>query len=203
MIVQNIYDNKIIIKDHLFYNFKRYLNNFAPNISHIELITQHIWSYISIPKYDSNLLFKLYYEIKNRNTWETDIKYITLNYDEFMSGFIYCVIDKFHSTQPDDTIVPSLRKDVRYFKNLNHFKKWNLYYHISFYGFVLINEIIIQIYDYIKDKMCAVFCDKSTQNKDNTPIQEVFYSINYYNKYSSLNSILNKIICNYPLSLNY
>ena len=189
-----VVNNEHILNKNIYYNFKSYLEQFAPKISHIDLISNHIWSYISIPENISDIKFRLYYEIINKDNWDIDTKHKLLSYDEFMCGFIYCVIDKFHSNIQDNTIVPNLRKDINYFNNI---RKWNLYYNISTYCFVMINDIIIEIYNYIK----KYIVDLNDEERNNYGYKEIFYSINFYNNCSSLNHILKYILSNYPIKI--
>ena len=123
----------------------------------------------------------LYYEIKLRN-WDIDYYYKKLNWDQFIYGFIKCILHKKNKLK-NNNIIPYLRCDILYFTNkelykneLETFIKLNPLNYLFYYE---------GIYNYINSYTTNTCINRDQNHK--------MYSINYYNKDNSLNNLLIKV----------
>ena len=185
-----IITQKSLLKELLFFQYKQYLNTFANAISGIDVIEDNIWTYLCCPNVENTLNdeIKLYYEVKNRNTWDTSMKSKSISYDSFMMGFIYCVFDKY--TKGNRNLVPSFRNDLYYFIND---KSQTKFIHSSLkYCFALLLTMINEIQDVLLQQHKHINC--SVHNN-------LFYNINYYNKDCALDHYFNNLLRNIPVLL--
>ena len=159
--------------------YENILNAYYPELGKVDLIKMHIWSFLDIEDEIYNKSIKLYYEIKNRNNWETSIKCIDLTMNEFIYGFICCIYDNKESK----TLIPYLRRHIAYFKNKFYAKqKYSKYIQHNFNAVRDIEEAILNFVTY-----------------DNKKFQQEYmvYSINYYNNTCSLNNHIKHILNNH------
>ena len=123
----------------------------------------------------------VHYE-KKRRDWDIDPCYKKLSWDNFIYGFIKCILHKKNKLH-DSNIIPYLRTDISYFINetkykdeLETFIKANplnyLFYYEEIYNYVNSYSANLSLYENDKHKM---------------------YVIYYHNKDNSLNRILNSI----------
>ncbi len=123
----------------------------------------------------------LYYEVKLRN-WDIDYRYMKLNWDQFIYGFIKCILHKKNKLD-DVNIVPYLRSDISYFTNEEFYKnELKTFIKINPLNYLFYYEVI---YNYINSY--------TTNTCINTDENYKMYSINYYNRGNSLNHSLVKV----------
>ena len=123
----------------------------------------------------------VHYEEKKRN-WDIEIRNKKLKWDQFICGFMKCILHKKQSLN-NYNIIPYLRNDIIYFTNKTFYKdeletfiKKNplnyLFYYQEIYNYVNSYSKNLSLYENDKHKM---------------------YVIYYHNKDNSLNRILNSI----------
>ena len=166
-----------------FHCYENIMDVYYPELCKIDLIKMHIWSFLDVEDKIHNKRMKLYYEIKNRNNWETSIKCIDLTMKEFIYGFMNCVYDN----KENETIIPYLRCHIAYFKN-ELYAKQNYSKYIQ-YNFNAVRDIEQAILNFV--------------TYDNKKFQQEYmvYSINYYNNTCSLNNHIKHILNNHKTHL--
>ena len=162
-----------------FHCYENIMDVYYPELGKVDLINMHICSFLDLEDKIHNKSMKLYYEIKNRNNWESSIKCIDLTMKEFIYGFMYCIYDN----KENETIIPYLRHHVSYFKSKIYAEQnYNWWIKYNFNAVRDVEEAILNFVTYDNQKFQYV---------------DTVYSINYYNHTCSLNNHIKHILNNY------